>query len=607
MKKYTRDNDLAALIYGKYESWKQATQERRLRWEKTLRHMRCVEDPGDRSRTSERSTIKIPATKMAADTAFDNLYEILFSREPWFQIKGRTFNDELKALLVQNYLEYLLHREGFPSKFEVFLWEYVAFGTAVGQINLHTDLEQRVTMEPTVQTMVVMDEFGNETLQEQEGPPEAVSEERTIIRPQFQPISVVDFFIDPYARRIDDADGCVVRSFKRVPDLKRLERMGVVKNVGQVVDSIAAEKKSDDDDDFRYRMQMIGVNPDFNKQDRKMVLQYWGWVDAGDLKGTSFNGEIEDGGAEVFAIACNGVLMKLVPNPHVTRKRPFIHATFEPTPDFYSIGIGDVADGPQRALDATIRSRLDNKALAINTMFGINVRKLVKGQDLSLYPGKKWLIDGDVREAIQQFQVNDVTGGSYLEAAELERYIQEATRMSRMLGGQPVKRGEMSATESSILGQQQSVSVKRLIKTIENTAIEPILRWYWQIAIQYLDVPELIKVTDGQGMEQLMQINPEDLAGDFDFIPQGTLSINQDNQLQKTLQFMQIASSNPVVSQMVNQEALIRRVYRLLGFDDEDQIIQMPQGQAQMMAQQMPQQGSPPASRQQSPQPGAVQ
>lgn len=562
---------IASGINSKYESWKASRESKKTKWDAYTRLWRCQETADDKTRETERSQVKVPATKEAIDTAHDNIMQMVFGRSPFFDIKGRQLEDDTSAQLIKQYLEYLFYREMFQQKFSIFCREMLIYGTAVGRINVKVDTEKRLSKVPKFVTGI---SIGSET----------ILEEATVNRPEFEHIPIFDFFISPSATSIDNAEGVVIRSQKRISELRQLERDGVLSGVKRL------EGGMELNDDKKRRLHNSGISVSANDgEDTYEVLEYWGWLEESVLKDAGFKGDIDGGGAEVCCVVSKGVVLKLINNPFITNERPFVVGVYQRVPgEFYGMGITEAAEGSQKALDATVRSRLDNKALAINQIFGIDVKRLLPGQNLKIHPGKVFLTDGNVHDAIHQFQVRDVTSGTYQEAAEYERYIQEASGVSKFLGGFPAKRGEMSATESSVISNQSSVRIRAVVKSLEDSVVKEILRWYYQIALQFLDVPEMVRVQTTAGGEILMTISPEEISGDYDFIPMGTTAIATKDTLSKLLQFHQM-TSNPIDAQLINRPLLIKTIYELLGFNNADEIItEVPQEQAIAQSQAVP-------------------
>ncbi|RMG01876.1 MAG: hypothetical protein D6726_08685 [Nitrospirae bacterium] len=572
---------IAEVVQSKFRAWEDARSEKTAKWEQYYRLWRCIESEEDKTRSTERSKIKIPATKGAIDAAFDNIYSMIFSRTPFFDVEGRTVEWMPRAEIIKQYLSYLFYKQKFPSQYAMFIKEMLLYGTGIGMVEITRDVVKHIEKRPRFDFAGL--QIGSVV--------EVV--EKEVIRPRFQPISIFDFFIDPSTEGIQEGEGCIVRSRKFLHELRAKQRKGIISGVEFLEDN---GHTGDMDDELEYRLGIGGMS-NIGTDKRKVVLDYWGWMDEEDLEKAGYEGEIEDGGAEVHAIVCDGVCLKLAPNPLVTKERPFVKDCFEEIPgEFYGIGIAEICEGPQRALDATVRARLDNKAIAINQIFGINVKRLVPGQDLKVYPGKTFLVEGPVREAIEQFRVADVTSGTYQEAIEYERYIQEASGISKSLGGLPVKRGEMSATESQYIQAQQGMRIRALVKNMEDNSLREIIRLYYQIILQFLDIPEVIKVTGENGESINLTISPESIAGDYEFIPLGTVALNEQDKVNKLIQFLGM-TANPVDAQLVNRPLLLRKVYEgIFGSKDVDIAIRpVPQDVALMNAGNIPNTGSPPA------------
>jgi len=596
-------DSLAGVIRAKYIRWDTARKSKELKWQQYYRTYRCIESTEDKTRKSERSMIKMPATKQAIDSAYDHIMRSVFGIDQFFDIEGRQFQDKIPAEILKQYIKYLFYKENFARKYGLSVKEMLLYGTCVARVTVNTARETKVVMEDLTEQTEFMDDFGEMQIEDVVTGQEAVMEYRDTNRPEYIPISVFDFFPDPMASTCCDGEGVIVRAFPSYQTLRGMERRGEIKGIGLIEEKTSPSYQRDDQEAFKRRLAYTGIQPQAEDSGKNpMTLEYWGWLEADVLKKAGFpRSEIKDGGAEVTAIVCGNTVLKLIPNPFVTGERPFMKSCYEEIPhEFWGMGVAEATEGPARALDATIRSRLDNKALSVNTMWAINTRRMTPGQNLSCYPGKVWLANGPIREAIEQFKVDDVTGGTSDEAMEFERYIQEGARISKALGGQPVKRGEMSATESHGLNLAQNVRIINIVDSLERNLLQPTLRWYYHIILQFLEVPEQVIVTQEQaGIREAlpMMITPQHIAGDFDFIPMGAASIADQQKLAKVRDFMMQVGSSPILQQMVNMRLLVEKNYKLVfGSRDIEQMftVEPQQQQALINAQNMQAQGSQP-------------
>jgi hypothetical protein len=596
-KQHDGDNPVVADITTCFEDWRSARSSLEESWMEYYRSWRCIQDAQDSTRSSERSQLKIPATKEAVNNAADSMFEILFAPRPYFRIQPQYvdltgFDPALAAMelnmraqraeKIGKYIAYLHQREHFQNKVHQAIIEGCLYGTVIGRIIAKPRLNKSSRKRRIEQPIKgpdgqVFDVIETNTVD---------NFEQRVIHPFLQHVPLENFYIDPSATEVNEGKGVIVRSWQKRFQLNQLKAEGVI-------DLLPGEESTPENDELRHRKQAyMGLEVQTTPDDVEL-LEYWGWMDAETLDKVGFKDYDKDlGGTEICAIIADKQwLLKLTKNPHYSGERPFVKANFEKVPgEFYGIGIGEISSGPQRALDATVRSRLDNKALSINTMYGINVDKFLPGQNLKTYPGKAFLFRGDPREALMPMVTPDVTGGSYQEAIEYERYIQSAHGISRMVGGMPSKRGEQTATEISQLMGAANTRLKMLVKSFEDDFIAPALRWYTRIILQNMDSTEMFTMLDNEsGAVMYESITPEDIAEDFDFVPQGSYSLNSQQELQRRISFLQL-TANPVDMQFVNRQYLLKKIYETFDFDDNDVAVlgQVPPQQQALAQQQQP-------------------
>ncbi|MHA2063535.1 MAG: hypothetical protein ACXABY_04045 [Candidatus Thorarchaeota archaeon] len=207
-------------VVDRFVKWKNERENKTEMWDKYLRVWKVQEDREDAQEQSEKSMLKIPATKVVTDTASDNVASMVFSRTPFFEIRGRKPQDDMKAYITASYIEWLFERENFPNKYRQYIKEMCILGTAVGEIKVTQEVEETLERVP-----VMDDEFPGETIGWK-----TEIRETTINRPEFNPICLFDFFIETGARDVQSAEGCIVRSVPKLHALKKMERDGVIEN-----------------------------------------------------------------------------------------------------------------------------------------------------------------------------------------------------------------------------------------------------------------------------------------------------------------------------------------------------------------------------------------
>jgi hypothetical protein len=579
----TAIDNAAGWVTSRYNDWDDRRTTMEDNWDKWKRIWRVQATTEDKTYDTEKSTIKTPATKVVVDTAIANLISVLFSREPFFDIDGQQLVDDKPGKTLQAYIDYLFRKQKYKSKMNNYVTDLVTLGTAVGVIDVTQDVRQTIFAEGAIEGVNFSADI--------------VAVDKRVITPEFRHVPLADFFIEPSALDVQSAEGCIIRTHPRIPALKKLERMGVIKGVDRIDKKDANQQGGGKiDDDRQQELTQTGVSAD-GAPDSVEVLTYWGWMDEETLNSAGYKGEIEDGGAEVYCIVSGSTVLKLDPNPHISKRRPIVKDVFQPVPNlFYGMGAIEVAQTTQDTLDAIVRQRLDNIAVAINNIWGIDKNNMVSGQDLSVHPNKIFLTEGSPRDVIEQFSVSDVTQSTFTDTQQLERWIQEAVGLPKTAGGVPFAK-EQSATEVSILENAANQKILNVVNRIEQNTLSDTLRWYYQIIMQFLDTEEIVKVTspqDGQTLEA--SVTPESISGDYDFIPMGSVMIERQAELGKIFAFLD-RTANPVDMAITNRASLIKKVYEiLLGDKDSDLIVRsLTTDQIIQIASQLPNTGSAPA------------
>ncbi len=590
-KKESRIDAIAEYVQAQYKKWKDARSSLETKWLEQYRMWRCVADPQDKTRSSERSDIKMPAIKEAVTNFTDSMMQIIFASEPYFDMVANVPTNPRPDML-KRYIHWLFDKEKFKSKVKLFCTEEGLYGTSFARVRSCVETKERVVTSRTMREQ--LNPFTMQPEQIEETKRERLETDYT--RPYFEPLSIYNVFAPPQATGVQpgEAEGVVIRTTYTPAGIAQLRDRGVIEILPE---EDATGGPNDSTDTLRTRLQYSGVTSTSADDDPIEILEYYGWIPPEVLKEAGMLGSSEETeepskfeGRELVVIVCNSKVLNpssLEP-PFGVTERPLMMDRFEQVPgEFYGIGIAEIASGPQKALNAVVRSRLDNKAMAINQVFAADRRKLTSGQDLGLYPGKVILTEGDPKGVITQFDMRDVTSGTYQDAAEYERYIRSAHGISELVGGQS-KRGEQTATEiSSLLGQSMGI-IRTIADTFETNVFKPVLRWYARIIQEFPNQSETIHVVGPDGASIMYQIESPDLMGDYDFLPQGLLAMAQRDRVGKTMNFLQM-TANPMDGPITNRAYLLKKVWEGLGFNDADMVIANPQqAQEQAAAQALP-------------------
>ena len=205
--------------------------------------------------------------------------------------------------------------------------------------------------------------------------------------PQVNHVSVWNFYPDPDANNMDEAQFVIERHKMSRSQLRNLKKRPYFR--GQVIDEAISfgenyTKKYWEDDLSDYAPEH-GI-------DRFEVLEYWGMVDIEMLEeqDVEIPAELKDfDELQANVWICNNKLIRMVLNPFKPSKIPYAASPYELNPySFFGVGIAENMDDTQTLMNGFMRMAVDNAVLSGNLIVEVDETNLVPGQDLSLYPGK---------------------------------------------------------------------------------------------------------------------------------------------------------------------------------------------------------------------------
>ena len=200
---------------------------------------------------------------------------------------------------------------------------------------------------------------------------------------------------------------------------------------------------------------------------------------------------------------------------------------------FGSLGLADYLGPLQDSISWLMNSHIDNVRKALNDMFIVNPA-MIEMQDLkNPAPGKlirlkQAAFGTDVREAVMQLQVNDVTKGHLQDLELFLRISQLLSAVSDNVLGLQEAGGRKTATEvrtsteaaaSRLAAQARIISAQAIVDLTEQMSVN----------IQQRQSDDFyISVVGREGAESPIKIRPDQLAGDFFYpIHDGTLPLDR--------------------------------------------------------------------------------
>ena len=398
--------------------------------------------------------------------------------------------------------------------------------------------------------------------------------------PQVNHVSVWNFYPDPDANNMDEAQFVIERHKMSRTQLRNLKRRPYFRSevINEVIAMGENYTKQYWEDDLSDYAPEHGV-------DRFEVLEYWGMVDTELLEEQGIDipkelTEFDELQANVWI--CNNKLLRMVLNPFKPSKIPYSASPYELNPySFFGVGIAENMDDTQTLMNGFMRMAVDNAVLSGNLIVEVDETNLVPGQDLSLYPGKVFRRQGGAPgQAIFGTKFPNVSSENMMLFDKARVLADESTGFPSFAHGQTGVSGvgRTASGISMLMGAAQG-STKTVIKNVDDYLLRPLGEGFFRFNMQFDFDPEI--------------------KGDLEVKARGTESLMANEvRSQRLMQFLQIASS-PALAPFAKFQYVIREIAKSMDLDPDKVTNNM--DEAALQAELMKQFQGPPANQQQPP------
>ena len=368
--------------------------------------------------------------------------------------------------------------------------------------------------------------------------------------PQVNHVSVWNFYPDPDANNMDEAQFVIERHKMSRTQLRNLKKRPYFR--GEVINEVIAMgenyTKQYWEDDLSDYAPEHGV-------DRFEVLEYWGMVDTELLKeqGITIPNELQEfDELQANVWICNNKLLRMVLNPFKPSKIPYSAAPYELNPySFFGVGIAENMDDTQTLMNGFMRMAVDNAVLSGNLIVEVDETNLVPGQDLSLYPGKVFRRQGGAPgQAIFGTKFPNVSSENMMLFDKARVLADESTGFPSFAHGQTGVSGvgRTASGISMLMGAAQG-STKTVIKNVDDYLLRPLGEGFFRFNMQFDFDPQI--------------------KGDLEVKARGTESLMANEvRSQRLMQFLQIAS-NPALAPFAKFQYVIREIAKSMDLDPD--------------------------------------
>ena len=368
--------------------------------------------------------------------------------------------------------------------------------------------------------------------------------------PECSHVSVWDFYPDPEAKSMDDAEYVVERHRMSRTQLRALKNRPYFMEDG--VDMAIAKGPDYIQKYWEMTMEDDDTQP---TSERWEVLEFWGFVDIELLKDHGINipkefKNLDEVNANVWI--CNGEVLRMVLNPFKPARIPYYATPYEHNPySFFGVGIAENMDDTQTLMNGFMRMAIDNAALSGNLIIEVDETNLVPGQDLSVYPGKVFRRQGGAPgQGIFGTKFPNVAQENMQLFDKARQLADESTGFPSFAHGQTGVSGVgRTASGISMLMSAANGSIRTVVKNVDDYLLRPLGKAFFSFNMQF-DFDENIR-------------------GDLEVQASGTESLMANEvRSQRLMQFLQVAQ-NPVLAPFAKMDYIIREIAKSMDLDPD--------------------------------------
>jgi hypothetical protein len=376
---------------------------------------------------------------------------------------------------------------------------------------------------------------------------------KTKLVPRIESVSCWDFYPDPDAVRLEDAEYVIQRHVytrSQVRDLMNRPyfRKEAIRNSLDMGPSYEARG-------YEASLQDRESTDEFDKN-RYEILEFWGTMDTrlAMEAGLELDEDMDDlDEVQINCWVCNGTIIRLVLNPFTPTRLPYLVCPYEINPyQFFGVGIPENMDDAQTIMNGHARMAIDNLALAGNLVFDIDETMLVPGQDMKVFPGKIFRRQsGMPGQAIHGVKFPNTSTENLMMFDKFRQLADESTGIpSYSHGTTGVQSTTRTAAGMSMLMGAAALSIKTVIKNIDDFLLRPLGESLFSWNMQFND-------------------NAPEIKGDLHVKARGTTSLMQKEvRSQRLMTFLQVAS-NQNLAPFVRWHTILSEIAKSLDIEPE--------------------------------------
>jgi len=366
--------------------------------------------------------------------------------------------------------------------------------------------------------------------------------EKTV--PRIEYVSAWDFHPDPSATTIDDCEYVIQRH--------RMNRSQFRSLIAQpffykdAIEDCLAKGPNYEDKYYEDTIREDETEP-YYQNNRYEILEYWGVLDGkmAEEAGLDVAEQMDEfDQVQVNVWVCGTMVLRCVLNPFTPARIPYQVFPYEINPyQIWGVGIAENMEDAQMLMNGHVRMAIDNLALAGNLVFDVDEASLVPGQNMDIFPGKIFRRQSGVTgTAINGLKFPN-TAPENIQMYQISRQLaDEETGLPSIMHGQTGVTGTgRTASGLSMLLGGASLSLKTVIKNIDDSLLKPLGEAYFQWNMQFNE-------------------DTPDIEGDLEIKPRGVAAVMQKEVRSQRLTTLLQTVSNPMLAPFIKIPNLMREL-----------------------------------------------
>lgn len=464
----------------------------------------------------------------------------MLAKKPVIAYKPREREDNDQAELLSELFDYWYSKSGAFPVLADYIKQALIYGTGIIKVDWHSTPKRIVKSYQTdpMTGEALFDEMTGEFMVQEE-------EVTDYDDPRIQNVNIYDFFFDPNATSMDDAEWVIHQYYSTVSELESAnsgleEPIYSTKALKELRDIAESKPRSDQEAYNSERRAATGyTNTDHSRnKNRIKIWEMW-----------SRNKD----GIKLCVIADEYLVLREGPSPYWHDNFPFIrYIDSSNMLEFYGKGEIEPVEKMLHALNTLINQRMTNTNQILSPVW--KARGLVDDTELQFIPNSIiHLTDMNDVEILKQV---DVTGSSFQEQGIITETIQRALGVTDYVQG--VQTPGQTKAEVEIKTAQANARFSTKLMMFEEMALKRLGEIVYALYQQYIVKEKIVRVTGTKG-ERFIRMTPADLVGRFDVIPESgsTLETDQEAEFRKQFNLAAYLDTKPFINQVENTKRLI--------------------------------------------------